>query len=155
MLLQMLVDSVSKGGNLLLNVGPTGRGEFDQRALTRLKGMGRWMRLHSRSIYGCTQAPAEFSTPQDCRLTFNPKTNRVYVHLFAWPFRHLHLDGFGGRVEYAQLLNDASEVKMLERIPEESYGQMKPAEKTKSLLTLELPIQQPDEDVSVIELFLK
>ncbi len=155
MLLQMLVDSVSKGGNLLLNVGPTGRGEFDQRALDRLRGMGRWMRRHSRSIYGCTQAPSEFATPQDCRLTYNPTTKRLYVHCFAWPFRHLHLDGFGGRVEYAQLLNDASELRMLESIPEESFGQMKPAEKSKTLLTLELPIQQPDPDVPVIELFLK
>ncbi len=78
-LVQMLIDTVSKGGNLLLNVGPTGRGEFDERALDRLAGMGEWMKRHSRSIYGCTQAPAEFSAPQDCRLTYNPDTKRLYV----------------------------------------------------------------------------
>ncbi|HAH86556.1 MAG TPA: alpha-L-fucosidase, partial [Armatimonadetes bacterium] len=50
-LIQTLIDSVSKGGNLLLNVGPTGRGEFDERALSRLKSMGEWMRRHGRSIY--------------------------------------------------------------------------------------------------------
>ncbi len=43
-LVQMLIDTVSKGGNLLLNVGPTGRGEFDERALDRLNGMGEWMK---------------------------------------------------------------------------------------------------------------
>ena len=114
-LIQMLIDTVSKGGNLLLNVGPTGRGEFDIRALDRLAGMGEWMKRHSRAIYGCTQAPAEFKTPQDCRLTYNPETNRMYIHVFAWPFVELHLDGFADRIAYAQLLNDASEVKVEKR----------------------------------------
>ncbi len=155
MLVQMLIDTVSKGGNLLLNVGPTGRGELDARALNSLKGIGKWMRQHSRSIYGCTQAPSEFVAPQDCRLTYNPQTKRIFVHLFAWPFQHLHLDGFGEKVEYAQLLNDASEIRMLEQIPEESYGAMSAAPKPKSHLILNLPILKPDVTVPVIELFLK
>jgi alpha-L-fucosidase len=155
MLIQMLIDTVSKGGNLLLNVGPTGRGEFDARALDRLAGIGAWMRRHSRSIYGCTQAPAEFACPRDCRFTYNSAKNRLYLHLFSWPFRHLHLDGLGERVEYAQLLNDASEVRMLARVPEESYGSMTPTNRTTSLLTLELPVKKPDAVVPVVELFLK
>ena len=153
MLLQMLVDSVSKGGNLLLNVGPTGRGEFDARALDRLQGMGEWMKRHSRSIYGCTQAPDEFAAPQDCRLTYNPAKKRLYIHLFAWPYRHLHLDGMAGRVEYAQLLNDASEVKMLHSVPEAAYGSMTETREA-SLLTLELPVKKPAATIPVIELFL-
>ncbi|MFA6111196.1 MAG: alpha-L-fucosidase, partial [Candidatus Latescibacterota bacterium] len=48
-LLRMLIEVVSKGGNLLLNVGPTGRGEFDERAMDRLNGIGRWMRQHGRA----------------------------------------------------------------------------------------------------------
>ena len=112
MLIKMLVDSVSKGGNMILNVGPTGRGEFDYRAMNALKGIGAWMHYNSRSIYGCTAAPADLKCPEDCRFTYNPKTNRLYVHVFSWPFRHLHLDGFVGKVEYAQLLNDASEIRM-------------------------------------------
>ena len=43
MLIKMLVDSVSKGGNMILNVGPTGRGEFDHRAMAALEGIGKWM----------------------------------------------------------------------------------------------------------------
>jgi alpha-L-fucosidase len=140
MLVRLLVDTVSKGGNLLLNVGPTARGEFDQRARDRLAGIGAWMKYHSRSIYGCTQAPAEFATPQDCRLTYNPTTRRIYVHVFAWPFRHLHLDGFAGKVAYAQLLNDASEIPFTE----DAGG----------TLTLTLPVIKPDTPVPVIELFL-
>jgi len=152
-LVQMLIDSVSKGGNLLLNVGPTGRGDFDIRALDRLQGMGAWMKRHDRSIYGCTQAPAEFTTPQDCRLTYNPQTNRLYVHVFTWPFQHLHLDGFAGKVEYAQLLNDASEVKM--SMNDWLAGQAGAKIEGRNTLTLELPVQQPNVTVPVIELFLK
>lgn len=153
MLIKMLIESVSKGGNLLLNVGPTGRGEFDARALDRLNGMGEWMKRHSRSIYGCTQAPEEFACPQDCRYTYHPEKKRLYLHLFSWPFRHLHLDGMAQRVEYAQLLNDASEIKMLKRVPEASYGAMQEA-REKTLLTLELPVKPPNVTVPVVELFL-
>jgi len=152
-LVQMLIDTVSKGGNLLLNVGPTGRGEFDERAMSRLAGIGEWMKRHSRSIYGCTQAPEEFATPQDCRLTYNPQTNRMYVHVFAWPFRHLHLDGFAGRVEYAQLLNDASEIPM--KGLEEWQTAGKDPMRDRKTLTLTLPVQKPNVTVPVIELFLK
>lgn len=153
-LLRMLIDSVSKGGNLLLNVGPTGRGEFDERALDRLTGIGEWMKRHARSIYGCTQAPAEFTAPQDCRFTYNLDTRRLYLHVFAWPYRHLHLDGLAQKVEYAQLLNDASEIKMLTRVPEAAYGSMT-EEREATLLTLELPVKKPNVTVPVIELFLK
>jgi alpha-L-fucosidase len=155
-LVQMLIDTVSKGGNLLLNVGPTGRGEFDARALDRLQGMGEWMKRHSRSIYGCTQAPEEFKAPRDCRLTYNPEKKRLYVHVLAWPFKHLHLDGraYAERIEYAQLLNDASEVQMkgLEDWQHDHSGEMVEKEPT---VTLTLPIQKPEVTVPVIEIFLK
>ena len=152
MLVQMLIDTVSKGGNLLLNVGPTGRGEFDRRALDRLSGMGTWMKRHARSIYGCTAAPETFTAPRDCRLTWNPDTKRMYVHVLAWPFKHLHLDGFAGRVEYAQLLNDASEIQPLSDTGE--IQQLKGGT-TSDTLTLQLPVQKPDATVPVIELFME
>ncbi len=138
MLVQMLIDTVSKGGNLLLNVGPTARGQFDPKAIERLEGIGNWMKQHSRSIYGATQS--EFPTPRDCRLT--QKGDRLYVHVFAWPFKHLHLEGMAGKVGYAQLLNDASEIRYSESADS-------------GVLTLNLPIQKPDVAVPVIELFLK
>ncbi len=141
-LVKMLIECVGKGGNLLLNVGPTGRGEFDARARERLSGMGRWMKRHGRSIYGCTQAPEEFTRPPDCRYTYDPEAERLYLHVFSWPFRHIHLDGMAGRVEYAQLLNDASEIGMLE------------GKGGKDALTLEVPVRKPDVTVPVIELFL-
>lgn len=156
MLLQMLIDTVAKGGNLLLNVGPTGRGEIDERAIDRLKGMGEWMRRHSRSIYGCTAAPEEFECPPDCRYTYNPETKRLYLHLFAWPFKQVHLLQFSGRVEYAQLLHDASEIRMVEGEKKMSmeagaFDEGRPA----NTLTLQLPVKKPNVAVPVIELFLK
>lgn len=154
-LIRTLIDCVSKGGNLLLNVGPTGRGEFDERALSRLAGIGEWMKRHSRSIYGCTQAPAEFKTPQNCLLTYNPQKKRLYVHVLAWPYKHLHLDGlpFVERVEYAQLLHDASEVAMRGVEAWQLYHAGDGM--TDKTLSLTLPQMKPNVTVPVIELFLK
>ena len=56
MLIHMLCRTVSLGGNLLMNVGPTARGCFDDRAQAALKVYGDWMRFNSRAIYGCTMA---------------------------------------------------------------------------------------------------
>jgi len=150
MLVQMLIDSVSKGGNFLLNVGPNGRGEFEPRALERLRQIGAWMRLHDRAITGCTAS--EFTPPPDGRYTQNGK--RLYLHLFAWPFRHVHLEGLAGRVEYAQLLSDGSEIKRIELDPNAKASTIHMTGKP-GTLTLEQPIQRPDVLVPVIELFLK
>lgn len=147
LLVRMLIDTVSKGGNLLLNVGPTGRGEFDDRALAALSAIGEWMRRHARSIYGCTQAPEGLAPPPDCRYTYDPLANRLYCHVFAWPFRHLALPGLRGRVEYAQLLHDASEVQETRRKPHHVIPE--------DLLILELPVVAPRVSVPVVELFMK
>lgn len=146
-LVQMLINTVALGGNLLMNVGPTARGIFDPRAIRALEVYARWMELHGRSIYGCTQS--EFTAPSGCRYTQNG--NRLYLHVYAWPFRHIHLEGLGGRVEYAQLLNDASEIRQATPASHENLGF---TQKTDTL-TLELPVQRPDVVVPVVELFLK
>jgi alpha-L-fucosidase len=148
-LVAMLIETVSKGGNLLLNVGPTARGTFDHRAKARLNGIGQWMSLHGRSIYGCTQAPEEFKKPENCFLTYNPKTRRLYVHVLDWPMGRLHLDGFAGKIKYAQLLNDASEIRF------SPYRTRTGEEKYAETLTLTLPVQKPKAVIPVIELFLK
>jgi len=151
-LVQTLIDCVSKGGNLLLNVGPTGRGEFDARALDRLNGIGRWMKRHSRAIYGCTQAPEPFVAPEDCRLTYNPDTRRLYVHIFAWPYKFLYLDNAAGRIEYAQLLHDGSEIPLS---MDPWHAKQAGGTVAADTVTLTLPQTRPDVTVPVIELFLK
>ncbi len=153
MLLWMLVDGVSKGGNLLLNVGPTARGELDYRAVDRLDGMGAWMRVNGRSIYGCGPAPEAFPAPPDCRYTYNAAANRLYLHLMAWPFKAIHLENMSGKVEYAQFLHDASEVKLRERRDpvHANLNQATP----EGYLTLELPTVKPSIALPTIELFLR
>lgn len=143
LLLRMFIDSVSKGGNLLLNVGPTARGEFDPRARATLAALGEWTRLHGRSVYEAGES--EFTAPPDCR--FTQRGNRLYLHVFAWPMGVIYLDGLADRVEYAQLLNDGSEIRMRTG-GHGGYGD-------EHTLALRLPIQRPDVLVPVIELFLK
>lgn len=153
MLVQMLVNHVSRNGNLLLNVGPTARGVFDKRALERLAGIGAWMKYHDRSIYGCGCAPEGMIPPENCQYTYNPVTNRLYLHFFAWPFKAVHLPGLAGKIKYAQFLNDASEV--LCRDAKSDIHAALNERSPENALTLELPTIKPDATVPVIELFLK
>lgn len=141
-LLELLIESVSKGGNLLLNVGPTGRGMFDNRAQERLKAMGDWMKFNSRSIYGCTQTPDEFKAPANTLLTYNPATKRLYVHMLAYPLNRLTLPGMADKVKYAQFLHDASEIRFT-------------TVQNTNDLSLQLPVLKPPVEIPVIELYLK
>ncbi|HPK72875.1 MAG TPA: alpha-L-fucosidase, partial [Vicinamibacterales bacterium] len=147
----LLVDTVSKGGNLLMNVGPTARGTFDQRAKDRLAAFGRWTQANGRSIYGATQAPPEFKAPPNTLLTYNPATKRLYVHVLAWPMGDIVLEGYAGKVAYAQLLHDASEVRLSER---RATIWMDEAGKTGDLV-MRLPMLKPDVEIPVVELVLK
>ncbi|MEU7891224.1 alpha-L-fucosidase [Nonomuraea sp. NPDC049152] len=150
LLIRMLVDGVSKGGNLLLNVGPNGRGEIDPHAAAVLAEIGSWMDLHERAIRGC--GPAEFTAPPDCRLTQNG--DRLYLHLFSWPLRHVHLPGLAGKVRYAQLLNDASEIRQVTTDPRQTAHNTRMGGQPPGTLTLQLPVRPPATPVPVIELFL-
>ncbi len=151
--LRMLIDGVSKGGNMLMNVGPNGRGEIDYRAQHCLEGIGRWMKYNSRSIYRCEAAPEGMEAPVDCRYTYNPETKRLYLHILAWPFGKIHLRGMADKVKYAQFLHDASEVGCRVEKPQEHNG---PAEKSAAGdLVLIVPVVKPHSEIPVIELFLK
>ncbi|MGB2908095.1 MAG: alpha-L-fucosidase [Candidatus Aminicenantaceae bacterium] len=152
-LITLLIDTVSKGGNLLLNVGPTARGTFDDRANIRLEGIGRWMRYHDRSIYGCTQAPPGFKVPKNCLLTYNPENKRIYIHVLEWPIQALFLDGWEGKIRYAQLLNDASE--LLFRPARERELTAEQIEGGEGTIVMTLPVHKPSVEVPVIEIYLK
>ncbi|MCK4921621.1 MAG: alpha-L-fucosidase [Bacteroidales bacterium] len=149
-LLVLLIESVSKGGNLLLNVGPTARGTFDYRADEALEKMGEWMKVNDRSIYGCTQAPEYFTTPDNTLLTYNPKTNRLYVHLLDYPMKNFRLKGFEDKIKYAQFLHDASEIRI-----SKPYGHGHKQEMGENDINLDLPVNKPNVEIPVIELFLR
>ena len=151
MLLRMLVNTVSLGGNLLMNVGPTSRGYFDARAQAALKVYADWMKFNSRSIYGCTMAEPEFVAPVDCRYTQSADGSRLYLHLFAYPFAHLQLKGLAGKVEYAQFLHDGSEILFTDG-KMDHFGEGLP--QNPDDLTLYLPPVKPSTLLPVVELFL-
>lgn len=151
LLVRMLVDGVSNNGNMLLNIGPTGRGEFDGVSRQTLDGIGTWMRQHARSVYGA--GPSRFVAPRNTVYTQNG--NRLYLHLFAWPFEHVHLPDLAGRVAYAQLLNDASEIHFREIPPGTRAQNTGLGGQPAGTLTLTLPIVRPDVAVPVVELFLR
>lgn len=152
MLIGMLINTVAIGGNLLMNVGPCARGYFDARAEKALKVYEEWMKYHSRSIYGCTMAEPEFKEPRGCRLTQSEDKKRLYVHLIEYPYAALELPGFAGKVDYAQFLNDASELKMSEKGISNADNK---AKEDGDILVIELPTVKPPVVVPVIELFLK
>jgi alpha-L-fucosidase len=142
-LLDLLITSVANGGNLLLNVGPTARGEFDNRAVTALDSLSLWMHANSKSIYHCTFAPAEFKAPEGAKLTYNKDTKKLYVHLFEYPNTgYIILEGYKDKAKYAQFLHDNSEIQI---DTEKSTG---------NTLVLKLPKKKPDFEIPVIELTL-
>lgn len=152
MLINMLIRTVSLGGNLLMNVGPTSRGYFDSRAEDALKVYADWMRVNSRSIYGCTMAEPEFKAPNGCLLTQSVDGKRLYVHLVEYPYAFLELRGFAGKVEYAQFLHDGSEILFTEGCPKHfSEGRTE----ADDLLVLNIPQIKPKVITPVIELYLK
>ncbi len=142
-LLDLLITSVSNGGNLILNVGPTARGEFDYRATRALDSLAYWMHANSKSVYDCTFAPGSYKVPDSTKLTYNKTTGRLYVHLYSYPKGKLILPGYAGKIKYAQFLNDSSELLY------------KQSDSNADDLVLTLPDKKPGYEIPVVELTLK
>jgi alpha-L-fucosidase len=101
-IIRNLIDIASKGGNYLLNVGPTSEGLIPGSSVERLAAVGKWMRINGQAIYGTTASP--FPT----QLSFGRATSKpgvVYLHVFDWPADgKLTVPTFGKRVRQAHLL---------------------------------------------------
>ena len=152
MLIEMLVNTVCIGGNLLMNVGPTARGYFDYRAEKALKVYADWMRVNSRSIYNCTMAEPEFKAPRGTRLTQSEDGKRLYIHLVEYPYAFLEFEGLADKIDYAQFLHDGSEILYtIDEVAHFSEGRTS----KKGLVAFKIPQQIPDMIVPVIEVFLK
>ncbi|MCR5456678.1 MAG: alpha-L-fucosidase [Clostridiales bacterium] len=148
MLISLLIKIVSRGGNLIMNVGPTSRGFFDYRAENALKTYGEWMKYNCKSIYNCTMADPEFTEPNGCRLTQSNDGKRLYIHLLDYPFSSVVVPGLGGKVDYVQFLHDGSEL-LFNDVPANS------GDEAKTAVSIGLPILKPNVVVPVIEVFLK
>jgi alpha-L-fucosidase len=108
-LVRRLVDVASKGGNYLLNVGPTSEGVIPSPEIDDLRAIGAWLRVNGESIYGTGRAADGVSVAQTSQKTewrCTTKTGKIYIHLFTWPGATLVIDGIHGPVTKAFLLAD-------------------------------------------------
>ena len=106
--IHMLIECVSKGGNLLLNVGPNAKGEIPKESIAVLEQVGAWMYGNGASIYGC--GSAETPKPEWGRYTRRGKL--LYAHIFERGVSSFRMDGLAGKVKKARLLLDGSELKL-------------------------------------------
>jgi alpha-L-fucosidase len=83
-LVEKLVDIVSKGGNFLLNIGPSPEGEFDSAAYDRLAKIGAWMKINGEAIYG-TRMFTAYSEGEKIRFTQKKDGSTRYIFLFDFP----------------------------------------------------------------------
>ncbi len=137
-LLRHLADIASKGGNFLLNVGPTAEGEIPQASIDRLKGMGEWMQVNGESIYGTTASP--FFKLFWGRATKDVRDDgaTVYLHVFDWPADGvLVVPGLKSTILRAELL---------------ATGQQLPVASSDRAVLIEVPETAPDAINSVIKL---
>ena len=95
MVIHMLVECVSKGGNLLLNVGPNAKGEIPEESVQILKEVGTWMKKNSRSIYHCGYAG--LPKPEWGRYTRNG--NLLYAHVMEEQAGAICLENMAGKIE--------------------------------------------------------
>ena len=151
-LIRNLCDIASKGGNYLLNVGPTSEGLIPQPSLERLAEVGAWMKINGEAIYGTTATPfgselgaavkakdgygheTTVSSGNDWRCTSKP--GKIYVEIFNWPAsQKLELPGLQSKVTNAYLLADHKKVE---------------TESSATGVTLNLPANAPDKIASVV-----
>ena len=153
-LLRNLIDIVSKGGNYLLNVGPTGEGLIPGPSVERLSEMGDWLAKNGAAIYGCGPTPfgKELGTIDETRKDKKGKPvvnvswsyrcttspGKLYLHIFDWPK--------DGVFELSEVSGQVTGVSLL--VSKQSCTFEQSADK----LTINLPKRAPDEIASVVQI---
>ena len=105
-LVTKLIDIASKGGDFLLNVGPTSEGVFPDASIQRLSEMGDWMKINEESIYGTTASPFQKLDWGRCTQKAKCKNTVLYFHVFNWPSDgQLTIPGLKNKINKAYALN--------------------------------------------------
>jgi alpha-L-fucosidase len=137
-LIHNLVDIASKGGNFLLNVGPTSEGLIPAPSVERLKQMGDWMKVNGEAIYDTTKSPLK-EQPDWGRVT--QKDDTLYLHVFNWPA--------DGKITVPGLKNSITSARLLATGKKLKVGVVDGA------VTITVPAEAPDAISSTIVLKLK
>ena len=137
-MIRMLIDVASKGGNLLMNVGPTSEGLIPGPSIERLREIGKWMKPNGEAIYGTRASPFS-KAPAWGRVTRKP--GKLYLHVFDWPKDGRLVLAEKGvlPVTAAYLLADPQRTPL--RVTQDPDG-----------VELAVPVQAPDRIASVIVL---
>lgn len=135
-LIRNLVDIASKGGNYLLNVGPTAEGEFPQPIVERLEAIGKWTKVNGEAIYGTTASPFHILPWGRATKRVEGNSTTLYLHVFAWPKDgKLLVPGLASKIRSARLLYNHKALKTTT---------------TPEGLVISVPAQTPDQAASVI-----
>lgn len=136
-IISRLVEIVSKGGNYLLNVGPTPEGLIPQPCIERLATVGEWMAVNGEAIYGTSASVFTHATNAPAaKWRSTTKQGKIYLHLFDWPSSgKFEVPGLQSKVIRAYPLAGRKKLKFVQ---------------TATGVTLRLPTQAPDKTASVI-----
>jgi alpha-L-fucosidase len=138
-MLTRLITCVSKGGNMLLNVGPNADGSIQPWQKQNMERIGRWLDIHGEAIYGCG---GEWRRPfsgglAPWRATRNGDT--IYLHLLRYPGSSLGIGNFHDTwIESAELLDTGARLEVAH-------------EATRDIVS-GLPTASPDDLIAVIKL---
>ena len=137
-LVQNLIDIVSKRGNFLLNVGPTGEGVIPAGSVQRLREVGQWLSQNGEAIYGTTSAPVK--QPEWGRVTRKGagEAEKLFLHVFKWPQ--------DGRLKLSGAPHGFTRATILKT------GETVSVENSDDTLLLTLPLTPPDAHSSTVVL---
>jgi alpha-L-fucosidase len=139
-LLRNLIDIASKGGNYLLNMGPTSEGLIPEPSVERLQAIGRWMQTNGEAIHGTQASPFQTLAWGRCTQKAVAGGTRLYLHVFDWPKDgRLVVPGLFNQPRRAYLLRDASQTAL-------------PVKREEDALVISVPAQAPEAPASVVAL---
>ena len=140
-LIRNLLDIASKGGNFLLNVGPTNLGEFPQESVDILQKMGQWMKINGEAVYGTKASPWGLFSWGRCTKKEIKDRTVLYFSVFEWPADgKLMIPELKNNVVSAVLLADGTKLK--------TYA-------SKENTTILLPYKAPDPIATVIKVTVR